>query len=667
MIHWAGAFGLALALCSSVLAAAGWGRAAATGNGSAVGRAAVVGCLAGSLVAVAALEYALLTHDFSVRFVAENGSRATPAYYTVTSLWAAHDGSLLLWTAILAGYLTVLSLRAPAGAATLHRWAVAVTAAVTAFFAGLAVFSSHVFDRVTPVPADGPGPTPLLQDHPAMGIHPPLLYLGLVGLVVPFAYGVAGLVCGQVDGRWLSAVRGYAAFAWTALTAGILLGAWWSYTVLGWGGYWSWDPVENASLMPWLLGTALLHSAMVQRRRGALAVWNLTLAVSAFLLAALGVLLTRSGLVSSVHSFADSQVGPVLLGFLAALVVGVLALVALRGGALAPARPLGPVLARGTALLLNNVVLVALMVTVLLGTVLPVVVASASGAEVSVGPPYFNRTAVPLAVLLLLLMAVGPVLRWGGDSVARVWRTLAPSVLVAAVTVVVTGLVVGGSAVALLAFGLAAFVGAGVVTETAPELRGVLARGRGTPAVAGWLRRRRGVLGARLAHLGVAVAAVGIAASSGYAVSVERHLSMGDSVSVGGATATLRSVDRIRSDRAMQTDAVVSVTDGDSSRQVRPALRFYPAHGSTVAAPAVSSSVTRDLYLTLLSVDQDGTGATLRLAVNPMVGWLWTGGLLVVLGSAVAAWPGSRRRPGRGPTDVDAAREAISRGPVPVP
>jgi len=231
----------------------------------------------------------------------------------------------------------------------------------------------------------------------------------------------------------------------------------------------------------------------------------------------------------------------------------------------------------------------------------------------------------------------------------------------------VTGLVVGGSAVALLAFGLAAFVGAGVVTETASELRGVLARGRGTPAVAGWLRRRRGVLGARLAHLGVAVAAVGIAASSGYAVSVERHLSMGDSVSVGGATATLRSVDRIRSDRAMQTDAVVSVTDGDSSRQVRPALRFYPAHGSTVAAPAVSSSVTRDLYLTLLSVDQDGTGATLRLAVNPMVGWLWTGGLLVVLGSAVAAWPGSRRRPGRGPTDVDAAREAISRGPVPVP
>ncbi len=644
MTHWVGAFGMALGFCAAVLAVVVWGRAATTGRPSALGRGAVLASLGGCLLAVGAVETALLTHDFSVRFVAENGSLATPPYYTVTSLWAAHDGSLLLWTAVLAGYLVVLARRQPAGASALHPWAVAVTAAVTAFFAGLAVFTSHVFDRVSPVPTDGPGPTPLLQDHPAMGIHPPLLYLGLVGMVVPFAYGIAGLVVGQVDDRWLRAVRGYAAFSWTVLSAGILLGAWWSYTVLGWGGYWSWDPVENASLMPWLLATALLHSAMVQRRRGALAVWNLSLAVSGFLLAALGVLLTRSGLVASVHAFADSQVGPVLLGFLAALVVGVLALVALRGGALAPARPLGPPLARGTALLLNNVVLVALMVTVLLGTVLPVVIASASGETVSVGPPYFNRTAVPLAILLLLLMAVGPVLRWGRDTPARVARTLAPAVLLAAATVVLAGLLVGGSTVALLAFGLASLVAGSLVTTTAGELRGVLSAGGRGRSLRGWMSRRRRVLGGRVAHLGVAVAAVGIAASSGYASSVERDLQVGQSVTVDGVTATLRSVDRNRTERAMETRALVTLTSGDDTENVRPALRFYPGRQSTVAAPAVSSSLTRDLYLTLLSVEQDSSGATLRVAVNPMVGWLWAGGVLLVLGSALAAVPESSRR-----------------------
>lgn len=656
MTAWLGSFCLALAFCSALLSVGAWARTATTGRARGIGRWSAGTCLAATAGAVAALEYALLTHDFSVGFVAENGSRATPVYYTVTSLWAAHDGSLLLWVLILSGYLAVVAFRRT-GDAVLHAWAVSVLSVVAVFFLGLALFTGGVFDTVSPVPSDGPGPTPLLQDHPAMGVHPPLLYAGLVGMAVPFAFAVAGLISGQVGRGWLEAVRGYSRFAWTALTAGIVMGAWWSYAVLGWGGYWAWDPVENSSLMPWLVATALIHSSMVQRRRRALPVWNLSLAVTAFLLACLGTFLTRSGVITSVHSFADSGVGPVLLGFLVALAAGVLVLVLLRADRLGVPRPAGAPLSRGTALLVNNLLLVALAATVLVGTLTPLLVESATGTKLSVGPPYYNRIAVPLCLLLLVMMAVGPVLSWRRDRADRLVRRLAVPVVAAAVTLAGTWLAGLRSLPAAVTFGLAALVLTSTVVETGAEVRHARSDRRPRSTLA-WVRRNRVRLAGRLVHLGVVVVAVGIAASSAFTSATEQTLQRGEQTTFSGVRATLQSVGRHRDAREMQTSASLRLERGDGDVSVvHPSLRFFPSHDTTVASPAVVSSVGGDVYVTLLSVDQAGDSATLRLAVNPMVGWIWAGGAVMVLGSVLAV----RRR--RGPSRDDGEVRPVEAGP----
>ena len=647
MTAWFGTFFLALAFCAALVSTALWARAGAGRARSTPARWTAALPLLGAAGAMAALEFALVTHDFSMRFVAENGSRATPLYYTITSVWAAHDGSLLLWVLILSGYLCVVGLRRPTTAASLHGWAMSVLSGVTTFFLGLALFTGDVFQRVSPVPTDGPGPNPLLSSHPAMGVHPPLLYTGLVGMAVPFAFGVAGLVTGELGRHWLTAVRGYAMFAWAALTGGIVMGAWWSYAVLGWGGYWAWDPVENASLLPWLVATALIHSSMVQRRLRALPVWNLSLAVAAFLLSCLGTFLTRSGVISSVHSFADSGVGPVLLGFLVALAVGVTVLVLLRGDRLGEPRPTGPPLSRGSALLLNNVLFVALTVTVLFGTLYPLLAEWTSGAQVSVGPPYYNRMAVPIALLLLTLMVLGPVLRWQGDSAERLLRRLAVPVVAGACVVVVLALTAPGGAMPLATFGLATVVVVSMLSETAGAVRAQRRHsGRGRAgATATWLVRNRRKVAGLVVHLGVALVAVGVAASSTYTSVTERTLHVGDSVRFSGVQARLLGVDRARDARAMSTAARLELRrPGGASTRIQPALRFFPAQSMTVASPSIQSSVVGDVYVTLLSVDEAASKATLRLAVNPMVGWIWAGGAVMVAGAALAMWPRRRRR-----------------------
>ncbi len=646
-----GTFGLAFAFCSALAGTLSWGYAGARGVRPPLSGWLGVMPLAGVAVAVTALQTALVTHDFSVRFVAENGSRETPLYYTVTSMWAAHDGSLLLWCLVLATYLAVVALRRRGGA-ELHGWAVAVLSLVAAFFLGLAVFTGGVFDRVSPVPTDGPGPNPLLRDNPAMGIHPPLLYLGLVGLAVPFGYAVAGLISGRVDRTWLEPVTGYTRFAWAALTAGIVLGGWWAYAVLGWGGYWAWDPVENASLMPWLVATALLHSTMVQRRRHALPVWNLSLAVAAFLLAALGAFLTRSGLVTSVHSFADSGVGPVLLGFLVAVALGVLLLVALRTGRLGVPQPVGTALSRGAAILANNALLVALTVTVLVGTTLPMLSQAATGREIGVGEPYYDRVFVPVGLLLLVLMALGPLLSWRGDRPEAVLRTLAPPVLAAAAVVALVWLLDGRSAGAAVGLGAATLVVTTMALETAREVRAARRTAVSWPAAASrWLRSHRRRLAGRVAHLGVVLVAVGIIGSSTYTQVVERSLQRGETASLGGVTATLQGLGRERTAEQMRTSARVLVVDGDDRTVVTPSLRFFPAHQMTVAGPAVLGGLRRDVYLTVLSVDQDAERATVRFAVNPVVGLIWAGGALMILAPLLSlrTRPRTRRQPSSPP------------------
>jgi len=582
----------------------------------------------GAVAAAAVLQWALLANDFSVRYVADNGGRDVPVYYTVTSMWAALEGSLLLWLVIL-GLFTVLVLRRPPRQAPgWHAPALAVLCGVAACFFALALLAGNPFLPVDPVPLDGPGPNPLLRSHPAVGFHPPLLYAGYVGLAVPFAYAVALLCRGGDPVAWSRAVRPWVLAAWAALTAGIALGAWWSYAVLGWGGYWAWDPVENASLMPWLTATALAHSVLAQRHRRPVAAWSVTLTAVTFFLVILGTFLTRSGAVGSVHSFTRSRVGPILLGFLATAILGWLVLLAVRGDRLRPS-PVGVapqrLLSRGAAITGNNLLLLAVTATTLTGTLYPLARQAADGQEVSVGAPYYNRVLAPVAFAVLILMAVGPVIRWHGDSLRELARRAAIPAAVAAVVAGGAGLLGVDGVAAVLAWGVAAFVLAVLFGQVV----------RAGPA------RRRPMVGALVAHLGVALAAVGVIGSA-RGTSIERQLPLNGTAAVAGVSARLIQIEP-RGESARAT--VELATAGRRLGTAYPALLAFPKQGMIVARPAIHTGVRDDVYLTLLAVDPQGNAAVVRLAVNPLMAPLWLAAALLVAGITVSGWPRRRRRP----------------------
>ncbi len=473
--------------------------------------------LLGGLLAVAAMEHALVTHDFSLTYVADNNSRTTPLLYSITGLWSALAGSILLWGVVLGGYATAMAWRFRRRASDpIVAWATLVVYAVAAFFFGLMLGPADPFAHVSgAIPANGLGPNVLLQDNPLVLFHPPLLYLGLVGFTLPFAFAIASLVTGRLEEDWQGETRRWTLFAWTFLSVGIVLGAWWSYQVLGWGGFWAWDPVENASLLPWLVGTAYLHSAMVQQRRGLLRIWNLSLVVATFSLTILGTFLTRSGVIQSVHSFSSSTIGPLLLGFFGLVLLCGVGLIAWRGDRLRSPGGIDSPISREGAFLANNLLFVAFAFVVLLGTVFPLLYeALNAGQQVTVGAPYFNRVVIPLALALLFLMAVAPALPWRKTNLAVLRSRLA---VPAAIGVgVVVACVVGGlrGAEPLLAFGLGAFAaasaGRALVLSVraahrdarsggAPPRRGV-ARGMARPGRAGERRDGRPHRGGRARH-----------------------------------------------------------------------------------------------------------------------------------------------------------------------
>ena len=386
-----------------------WGRYA---------RQLTFGMAAAAVTAVVVMERALITRDFTVKFVADNGSSTTPPVFNVATLWSALEGSILLWALVLCGYAVAVAVKFRARRDDpMLAWAMLVMFAVSAFFYALMVGPADPFIAVEVPPGyDGPGPNPLLQNHILMAFHPPILYLGYVGFTVPFAFAVAALATGRLGEGWLAATRRWTVAAWGFLTFGIVLGAWWSYETLGWGGYWAWDPVENASFLPWLTGTAYLHSVMVQERRGMLRVWNLSLVIATFSLTILGTFLTRSGVLASVHSFTESGIGPAILGFFAVIVAVSLTLIAWRGDQLrTPGRIAAPVSREG-AFLANNALFAAFAFVVLLGTVFPLLVEAFDGRTISVGNPYFDRMTRPIGFALLLLMAVAPMLPWGSEG-----------------------------------------------------------------------------------------------------------------------------------------------------------------------------------------------------------------------------------------------------------
>jgi cytochrome c-type biogenesis protein CcmF len=644
-----------------------------------LGRRFVFVLLAGVLVAVGAMEYALITHDFSIRYVADHVARGTPGLFTVTALWGALEGSILLWALWLAIYIAATAVVFRRRATDpLIAWATVTALVVALFFVGMMtlVASVNPFRLVEGiVPSDGAGPNPLLQNHPLMAFHPPMLYAGYVGMTIPFAFAIGALVTGRVRDSWLADVRRSTLIAWGCLTVGIVLGAWWSYEVLGWGGYWAWDPVENASLLPWLTATAFLHSVMVQERRGILRVWNISLVVATFCLTILGTFLTRSGVISSVHAFSNSTIGPALLGFLGFVVVIGLGLIAWRADALRAPGSIEDRVSRESAFLANNLLFSAFMLVVLLGTVFPLFAEAVQDRQLSVGEPYFDRMTTPLGLALLFLMAVAPLLPWSGtsDAVLRD-RLLVPAWAGAAA--MATALLLGAGGLAnLLAYGFGGFALAGIVRQYALGLRARRRRGaseRRLRSLARLVRSRPSLYGGLVVHAGVVVVAVALAASAGSLAREEVRLSPGRSATVEGVTVTY--LGSTRSSDAQKTTVAARVRVREGGRTLgtyAPAISSFPNFNGGIGTPSVHTGIVRDVYVTLVSSPDDQGRVTLGVAVNPMILWLWIGGLVMAFGTALAVLPARADRTG---TAGSAGRAAGSgdepepeRDPEPVP
>ncbi len=597
--------------------------------------------LGGVALAVGALETALITHDFSLAYVAANNATVTPLLYSVTGLWSALEGSLLLWVLLLdALVVAVVLANASRARDDVVRVATGVLGLVSAFFTYLLVLPADPFLTSPVALRQGAGPNALLQDNPLVAIHPPLLYLGFVGFAVPFAFAIGQLATGRVGEDWLRRQRRFAVLAWGSLSVGIVLGAWWSYQVLGWGGFWGWDPVENAALLPWLTGTAYLHSTIVQDRRGLLRVWNLALAIATFALTVLATFFTRSGVLQSVHAFSSSTLGPLLIGLFALAAGGGAALLVARGDRLRSPVGVDHPLSREGLFLLNNVLFVGVALVVLLGTVFPLLYQAVNGVAVTVGTPYFAAVVAPAAIATLALMAIAPLVPWRQHAPRVLWER----VRLAAWTGLALDAVLVGLGVRrwrdLLAY-LLAVVAAGAALR---GLRGAwsAARRRG----AAWRMLRAPSTGGMVTHLGVVVLAVGIVTSTSYAQRTEVALRPGQRTLVDGQLVGYHGLRQVRTALASATQLVVSV-DGAT---LHPAVTTYVGRASQpVGTPAIDSNLLRDVYVTFDAIG--GSGATsgaqvagtlppgavaLGVTVEPLLSWLWIGGLLIGLGSAVA-------------------------------
>ncbi len=594
--------------------------------------------LAGIAGAIGVMQYALITHNFSLAYVAENNATFTPLLYSITGMWSALEGSLLLW-ALLLGAVTlgvIYYYRSDAADAVVG-WATAVLFGVGAFFTFLMMGPADPFVHNPATVLQGAGPNALLQDNPLVAMHPPLLYAGFVGFTVPFAFAIAMLVTGRVQDRWPLEQRRWTVLAWGALSVGIVLGAWWSYQVLGWGGFWGWDPVENAALLPWLTATAYIHSVIVQDRRGLFRVWNLSLAIATFALTVLGTFFTRSGVLQSVHAFSSSTLGPLLIGFFFANVTLGVVLLAWRGDRLRSPVGVDHPLSREGLFVANNVLFVGFAIVVLLGTVFPLLYEAVNGGQVTVGTPYFASVAAPLSVALLALMTLAPLVSWRTVDAKVLWGRLRVTAWAALVVVV-----------ALVAFGVrrpavlvAVFLAVGAAGAALRTLRGVFvsARRRGS-----WRSAIRAPsTGGMVVHLGIVILALGIVCSTSYASRAEVTLARGQSTVVAGQYVSFGGFRQVTSPLLSATQLLVTV----DHHALRPAITtFNGRSGQTVGTPAIDSSLARDVYVTFDAVG--GNGATsgaqvqgnlpagsvvLGVTVEPLLAWLWIGGLVIGLGS----------------------------------
>jgi cytochrome c-type biogenesis protein CcmF len=593
------------------------------------------------LAANLVMEYALVTHDFSVSYVASVGSLATPLHITIVSLWSSLEGSILFWGLVLGVFTAAVTYLQRRGHEDYLAYTLGTMLLVGLFFSFLIAGPANPF-RATPapIPIDGPGPNPLLQNHILMIVHPPLLYLGYVGMTAPFAMAVAALLRGQLGPTWLRPLRNWLLVPTSFLTMGIMLGGWWSYEVLGWGGYWAWDPVENASFLPWLTAIAALHSAVVMQRRGTLKAWTTILIMVTFLLTILGTFLTRSGVVNSVHSFTQSPIGPMFLAFLGICLVGVVVLLSLRIDTLVSEPKEDAVVAREGAFLINNLLLVTFTFTVLIGTLYPIIGEAVRGVKVSVGEPYFNRMAVPICLGLLLLMGVGPALPWGKSDRRSVLRSLLVPLPAALVALGLAALLGGRNPNVLLTSALAGYalwVTLGQIFRPA-QVR--IRKGESVPqAVESSFRRAPRRVGAYLVHFGVITTFVAIAISANYQVVLETTLAPGQSANVGNYQLTFERARLVEEPHLTSQRATVAIARGGKPKgTLEPALNYYPTQREPIGTPAVRSTLSHDLYLTVMNLDEMGR-LGLKAIVTPAVYWIWIGVFIMVLGTGVCLVP----------------------------
>jgi cytochrome c-type biogenesis protein CcmF len=651
--------------------------------------------LAGLLtLAVVILEEAFLSDDFAFEVVAEHSSTTTPTFYKLTAMWSSQEGSLLLWAFVLSLASSAVLYLTRRRHRELAPWATAVLMGVGSFFIGLMIFAAPPFTELSPAPVEGQGLTPLLR-NPYMVIHPPMLYTGYVLLAVPFAFAIAALITRKLDASWIQVTRRFALTAWLFLGLGLLLGSRWSYEELGWGGYWGWDPVENAALMPWLVTTAFIHSVMVQERRGMLKTWNVSLICAAFVLALLGTFLVRSGILQSIHAFGASTVGGPLLVLISIVAIGATALIVSRLSDLRPERRIESAMSREAIFLVNNLLLVGLAAVIFWGTFFPLIAEFFTGTRSSLGGPWFDRYVTPIGVLLVLFTGIGPLLAWGRLSAQAARRVM----LWPGIAAVAAGIVLGvgtdaaDSPWALFLFSFAAFTLVALSQEfwRAGSARRALTGDSFPVALAGAVARNRRRYGGYIVHIGIVILLVGIAASSSFQTNRDLRLEVGESATVGDYEVTYKGLATDPQNERIAFLATLDVRkDGEQFALLAPARNYYPTQdpmagpigrffdGEATSEIGLRSGAGEDFWaafqpdLSVLDDDiargnkqlaglpPDAQGiailslaeryaenpppATFRVIVNPLVVWIWIGALVALGGVAFALWPSAEAR-----------------------
>jgi cytochrome c-type biogenesis protein CcmF len=599
----------------------------------------------GLLIAMAALAYQFLNDDYTNQFVWQFSNRSMPPIYKFTAIWGGMDGSMLLWAAILSVSCAIVAFRAPHQPFRLMPWVVVAANSTLFFFLTVVCFFTNPFRYINApfIPPDGNGLNPLLQ-NPYMAVHPPMLYLGFTTFAIPYAFCIGALLSGDLSNNWIRLTRRWTLIAWGFLTIGIVLGGHWAYLELGWGGFWAWDPVENASFLPWLTGTAFLHSVMVQERKDMLKVWNVWLIVLTYGLTVFGTFLTRSGIVQSVHAFASTDIGWIFLSYLIFLVVWTVWLLKKRSSELAPSRHIESILSRESAFLLNNLLFLSICFAILWGVMFPVFSEAVTGHKQTIGIPFFNAVTLPLFLAMLFLMGVGPLIAWRKASLKNLRKTFLSPFLSGMVVSAIFAWAGVESVYAIMSYGICFFV---LMTIGGEFHRGIKVQ-RSTSTTnslvtntATLFRRHRTRYGGYVVHFGVLVMTIAITASMAHKTEREFTLAVGETTQIGRFEFTLsdmRTTNTTNYD-ALQTEVKLGKSGGDTLSTLTPELRRYRRNQESTSEVAIRSSLREDVYLVLAGLDDSGTRAALKVYINPLQVWLWIGTWVVLLGTITVLVP----------------------------